>query len=166
MKARIMMSMLVIALAAAMIGGATMSYFTATGETNKETYAAGTVIIDVDEIVTIDVAEELLENMAPGDEIKGSFAVENSGTLDLWFRVTPEISGDLFQVLEDDVNCATVEVDIDEPVHLQVGANPYPVDFTVTFPWEAGDAYQGKRGSIKFLVEAEQYRNNENPFVH
>ena len=80
MKSRIFMSMLVIALAAALVGGATMSLFTAQGETDEKTYAAGTVKLSVSELVFWNRARQWILKHGPGDTINGEFVVENTGS--------------------------------------------------------------------------------------
>ncbi|MDI9568633.1 MAG: TasA family protein, partial [Bacillota bacterium] len=89
MKSRILVSMLVIALAAALVGGATMSIFKAEGETDEVTYAAGTVLLDVTKQEILETGTTMnIKNMAPGDTIEGEFKVRNTGSLPLWFQVT------------------------------------------------------------------------------
>jgi hypothetical protein len=174
MKSRIFVSMLVIALAAALVGGATMSIFTAQGETDEKTYAAGTVALSVsgqgilESSTTMDIG-----NMAPGDTIDGEFEVTNIGSLPLWFKVGYEATGFLFTgggveaLGEDNGNegkhNATVTILGDYPQKLEPRASA-TVGFKVHLPLEAGDEYQEAQGQLKFLVNAEQSAHNENPF--
>jgi spore coat-associated protein N len=178
MKSRIFMSMLVIALAAALVGGATMSIFTAQGETDEETYAAGTVKLSVFDLVsstTIDIGK-----MAPGDTIEGEFKVENAGSLPLWFNVGYEASGFLFTgeseggeeaVLNEEngdgeKHNATVTIIGKEFLPKELAPREKEtISFKVHLPLEAGNEYQGAEGQLKFLVNAEQSAHNDNPFV-
>ena len=180
MKSRILVSMLVIALAAALVGGATMSIFTAQGVTDEQTYAAGTVLLDVTEEKILDTGTTMaIGNMAPGDTIEGEFKVENAGTLPLWFNVGYEASGFLFTgeseggeeaVLNEEngdgeKHNATVTI-IDKeflPKELAPGEKE-TIRFKVHLPREAGNEYQGAEGQLKFLVNAEQSAHNANPF--
>jgi hypothetical protein len=166
MKSRILVSMLVIALAAALVGGATMSIFTAQGETNEETYAAGTVKIVAGDQTFYET--DTLKNMAPGDTINGEFVVENTGSLPLWFKVGYEATGFLFTGGGEDngnegQHNATVTILGDYPQELEAGASA-TVRFKVHLPLEAGDEYQEAEGQLKFLVNAEQSAHNEYPF--
>ena len=171
MKSRILVSMLVIALSAALVGGATMSIFTAQGETYKKPYAAGTVELSVFDLVsstTIDIG-----NMAPGDTIEGEFKVKNTGSLPLWFKVDYEATGFLFTGVgvealgEDNGNegkhNATVTILGKYPQKLEPRASE-TVGFSVHLPRKAGNEYQGATGNLKFLVNAEQYDHNPEPF--
>lgn len=86
-----LVSMLVIALAAALIGGATMAWFTDTDTAGETTFTAGTLIVDVSKGLT--AFNNLLPNaskhgnMNPGDvydEIE--IIIENDGTKNFaWF---------------------------------------------------------------------------------
>ena len=163
MKSRIFMSMLVIALAAALVGGATMSIFTAQGETNEETYAAGTVKIVAGDQTFYEI--DTLKNMAPGDTINGEFVVENTGSLPLWFQVTAvteEVEGSENNYLfggsyPAEVTIADYDNELDPEKDTTIG-------FSVHLPLQAGNEYQGAQGQLKFLVNAEQSAHNANPF--
>ena len=163
MKSRILVSMLVIALAAALVGGATMSIFTAQGETDEKTYAAGTVklsVSDLESSTTIDI-----KNMAPGDTINGEFVVKNTGSLPLWFQVTAvtkEVEGSENNYLFGGSFPAEVTI-VDYDNELDPGEKT-TIGFSVHLPLDAGDEYQGAQGQLKFLVNAEQSAHNENPF--
>jgi hypothetical protein len=169
MKSRILVSMLVIALAAALVGGATMSIFTAQGETNEETYAAGTVALSVkDQDILGSSTTMEIEKMAPGDTIEGEFKVRNTGSLPLWFKVGYEATGDLFTGGGEDngnegEHNATVTILGKYPQKLEPGTDA-TVCFKVHLPREAGNKYQGATGNLKFLVNAEQYDHNPEPF--
>lgn len=60
-----------------LIGGGTFAYFSDTEETNN-TFAAGTLDLNADPSVIIDV-----ENMKPGDSFYRDFQLSNEGTLDI-----------------------------------------------------------------------------------
>ncbi len=92
MKSRMMLSMLVIALVAAVIGGATMAWFTSQDTAGgPAVFTAGTLVVDVSK--GLQTFQDLLPdaskhgNMTPGDvydEIE--IIIENTGTKNLaWF---------------------------------------------------------------------------------
>ena len=91
MKSRMIMSLLVIALAAALIGGATMAWFTDSDTAGSATFTAGTLKIDVSDGLT--AFYDLLQvgskhgNMNPGDVYEEIvLEIENTGTKNLaWF---------------------------------------------------------------------------------
>jgi predicted ribosomally synthesized peptide with SipW-like signal peptide len=81
MKSRMLISMLVIALAAAVIGGATMAWFTDSDESTPVTFTAGTLLIDLTEPqLTQEFAEKDMGILNPGDTWEYEFEVKNVGT--------------------------------------------------------------------------------------
>ena len=89
MKSRILISMLIIALAAAMIGGATMAWFTSTASVTGNTFSAGTVEVSLTEPNSLETAMTPVSasNMAPGDPATNKyFALNNKGSLPMLFR--------------------------------------------------------------------------------
>lgn len=152
MKTRIFMSMLVIALAAALVGGATMAIFTDMEQSLGNTFAAGTVDITVG-TTTLAVNSD---NIDPGDTKTGSFSVTNAGTLELRYSVSAATSGALF----GGANPAVVGgLDDDQNVVLAPGATA-TVTFTVTLPAAAGNEYQGVSGTVNLTINAVQTANN------
>ena len=106
MKSRMLVSLLVIALAAAVIGGATMAWFTDSDVSDEVTFSAGTLLIAIDDLKL--EGEEGLEinNMNPGDVEKGSFVVVNEGTKNLQFMgylCWQDIIGQLNTALDSEV---------------------------------------------------------------
>lgn len=82
---KILFSLMVIAVVAAMIGGATMAWFTDTATSQQNSFTAGVLSID-DSLVGADAAI-VIDNMAPGD-VTDEFVVtiKNNGTIPLaWF---------------------------------------------------------------------------------
>jgi predicted ribosomally synthesized peptide with SipW-like signal peptide len=80
--------MLVIALAAAAIGGATMAWFTDEAEVPDVTFTAGTVIVNVDEDPVITTMEDRsIENVNPGDCATICWNILNEGTKRAELRV-------------------------------------------------------------------------------
>ena len=85
MKSRMLMSMLVIALAAALIGGATMAWFTAKTDAVENTFTAGTVMISADETVYSDDLD--MGKVNPGDCFVKCFTVTNDGNKAIELRL-------------------------------------------------------------------------------
>ncbi len=84
MKKRMLMSMLVIALVAAVIGGGTMAWFTAKADAPVNEFIAGSVMLEVGEEV---VYGEDMENVNPGDCFLKCIEVENKGTKEMELRL-------------------------------------------------------------------------------
>jgi len=82
MKSRMLMSLLVIALAAALIGGATAAWFTDAAQPEEVTFAAGTLMIDVDNLELSSASRDdlVLDRLNPGDSWTWEFNVYNVGT--------------------------------------------------------------------------------------
>jgi len=152
MKTRIYVSMLVIALAAALVGGATMALFTDQDTNEGNVFTAGTVDIEAGETSVIIGAG----NMAPGDTVTGSFTVTNIGTLELRYDVSSSVSGALFGGATPALVGALGD---DQNVVLAPGASA-TVTFTVHLPLGADNSYQGAAGSVNFTIAAEQTANN------
>lgn len=154
MRRKIFTSMLMIALVAALVGGATFALFTDSATNDNNTFAAGTVDISAGNQsynVTID-------NMAPGDVIPGSFVVKNEGSLKLWYQVTSSANGVLFS----GANPAVVVPPTTEWAALEPGETA-TISYNVSLPLAAGNEYQGVNGTLSFTVNAEQFANNPNP---
>ncbi len=84
MKTRLMMSVLIIALVATVIGGGTMAWFTAKAELENE-FQAGTVMVSASEFGSF---EGKVENVNPGDCYCLQFNVHNAGSKAVALRVT------------------------------------------------------------------------------
>lgn len=78
-KSRLLISLMVIALAAALIGGATMAWFSDSDEAEPVTMTAGTLLIDLD---VSGILTETVDtgNLNPGDEFEWNITVENVGS--------------------------------------------------------------------------------------
>ena len=88
MKSRMLISMLVIALAAAAIGGATMAWFTDEAEVPDVTFTAGKVDVEVDNNPAIATLEDRsIENVTPGDCATICWNIRNVGTKRAELRV-------------------------------------------------------------------------------
>ncbi|HHW40037.1 MAG TPA: hypothetical protein GXX19_02610 [Syntrophomonadaceae bacterium] len=155
MKKKIAMSLIIIGLVSALIGGATFAIFTSTATNADNTFAAGTVKIAAGDVVQTSALT--VSNLAPGDVYSGKFTVSNTGSLELRFDTTANASGALFS----GANPAVITIDpaFVSDVVLAPGAS-VDVPFTVSFPIAADNSYQGASGTFNFTVSAEQLKNN------
>ncbi len=87
MKSRIMVSMLVIAMTAALIGGASMAWFEDADETGPVHFQAGTLLIDIDNNFFDTLVLEDMQRLNPGDEFEWDVWVENEGTKKLIYDI-------------------------------------------------------------------------------
>jgi len=78
---------MVIALVAAVIGGASMAWFTAKAEAPAAEFTAGTVMIEADAKFDVDVQ---FENVNPGDCWKACWEFENTGSKAIQLRLVGE----------------------------------------------------------------------------
>ena len=166
MRARIVVSMLVIALAAAMLGGATFAWFTDGADVATTSFTAGTIILgDINE------ASITLDDMAPGDFETVNFNVVNAGTLDMFYRVyIKDVTGELHEALTVEINSAdAVGLDtltgVDNPIigrtRLDSNDEAHEVSIKFILPTTTGNSFQGKTFSGTLVVEATQVNNNE-----
>ncbi|MBS3887187.1 MAG: SipW-dependent-type signal peptide-containing protein [Dethiobacter sp.] len=150
MKSKMFMSMMVIALAAALVGGATMAWFTSQATNPANTFSAGTLIVGAgSQTYAVPIG-----NMAPGDVISGSFLVSNAGTLDLKYMTTAATTGALFGA-----GGASVAFTANDTGTIAAGGPAVTVSYTVTLPTTAGNAFQGNTGTLAFTVDATQPAN-------
>lgn len=165
-RKRIVVGMLVIALAAALLGGASYAWFIA-DDNVAGTIETGTLAISAETVEGMDFS---LDNLAPGGETD-VWAVEfvNEGSLDLYYRAKIEGSWDdeeleLEKILvrwSDDENIASeyMEIDgdwfIDEGILIADGGSE-TYYFQFLFKEDAGNDYQSKTFTATINVEATQ----------
>jgi len=106
MKKRNLVLGSIVVLAALLIVGGTMAWFTAEADPVTNTFTAGTVEIELHDVQMVEGAEvdfptEGIENVNPGDEYEKIVYVENTGSKAVYVRVklSPEWSGDLPNVV-------------------------------------------------------------------
>ncbi|NLZ90922.1 MAG: hypothetical protein GX918_03275 [Clostridiales bacterium] len=90
MKTKILMSVLAIGLAIALIGGATMAWFTDEAEVTPAEFTAGTVIVDADGPEYFPAEGKFFENVNPGDCGRVEWTIINEGTKAAEIRVKLE----------------------------------------------------------------------------
>lgn len=85
MKTRMLMSLLVIALAAALVGGATMAWFNDTQDVPEATFTAGTVKVAAGQPAYAE--GYAVDNVNPGDCTVATWNIENVGSIAAQIRV-------------------------------------------------------------------------------
>lgn len=92
MKKRLIMSLMVIGLVSALVGGATFAWFTDTAVNEGNTFTAGTLKLDfVDDETTLPFN---VTNMKPGQSETKSFTLKNDGSLPMKLKVQVAEVGD------------------------------------------------------------------------
>lgn len=169
MRKRMLVSLTLIFLVAALVGGATFALFTDEATNANNAFATGTVDI----VLNDDNADEItffnLEDIAPGDSGNVTIKVANAGSLEFRYDVALDVEGDLFALphpilvtLKAGSNVifsSSQDGTFDVNRVLDAGASE---DLTLewSFPKEAGNEYQGKSGSFSITFSAEQTKNN------
>lgn len=171
LRTRIVISMMVIALAAALFGGATYAWFTA-GEDVDTTFTAGTLRLGDMSGLALNVG-----NMAPGDVETWNITVENDGSLRMFYRMYFSGNGSLAEQLYVTVNDGSSDIYYGLLSNMLDQQNAifdsgYPTlnssataNYTFTFEFSsgAGNAYQGASFTGELKVQAAQYREGINP---
>ena len=166
MRKRIVASMLVIALAAALLGGATLAWFTDRTSADAE-FTAGTIKLGKPVAVPLNIPA-----MAPGDTTPGwDITVKNEGTLDMYYRLyfEGEAAGSLAEVLTVSIDgvekgtlaslIGTDNAVFDQDMRLNSGAADKVLTFSFHLPVSADNTYQGKAFTGNLVVEATQVAN-------
>jgi len=157
--------MLVIALAAAMLGGATYAWFTDNVEVGAN-ITAGTIVLGGD----LSEQEILLPAMAPGDSVTNSFEIVNDGSLDMYYRVYfSDTAGELSDALTVKINgaeavgLASIIVDGYYIIakELLTAGDSHSVTIEFILPTSTDSTFQGKTFSGNLVVQATQARNND-----
>ena len=164
MKKNVVVSMLIIALAAALLGGATFAWFTDSSKQVSATFTTGTIILGKNIATPLSIS-----NMAPNDTTEPwEITIANEGTLDLYYRLCFSGNGDLAKVLRVRINGedkGTLEEIIDsgyifdESMRINAGAENHTLTITFHLPPEAGNEYQGSSFVGYLTVDATQVKN-------
>ena len=179
-------SILAITLCAAMIVGATFALFTSTSSINIAVNAANvdiTATIDPASLETysMNVAQNpgdfqlggeakfatvdgeptlMLDQIAPGDKAIFNIVMTNESSIDVLYRVTWAVKGELYGALEatadssDIVNNTSAWVLWSKPANDAAKVKEVPV--SIELPYDTTNQYQGKSAEITFTVEAIQ----------
>ncbi|WP_423800235.1 TasA family protein [Neobacillus sp. SAB-20_R2A] len=187
LKKKIGGAILSTALGATLIGGGTFAIFTSSASNTNNTFAAGTLTINLDQQDPTGAGYFTVNNMAPGDK-NGVFdatkpdnglkriTVSNSGSLELRYDIATTLTGALAEqdpdgdgpttgdgypltitIYDKDGNVITPNTD-----NNRVLAPSSSEDLYVKYelPKDAGNGYQGKSATFGITVNAEQTANN------
>lgn len=154
-----MMSLMIIGLVSALVGGATFAIFTDSAVNQNNTFTAGTLDIVLNNDTDDEVTSFNVTDIKPGDSGSAIVNVKNNGSLALKYNMTITKNGDLFggsnPIAITVKNSAGTVLNLADFRDLAVGANE---DLTVewSFPSSAGNEYQGKSGTFDLTFNAEQ----------
>jgi spore coat-associated protein N len=164
MKKNVVVSMLIIALAAALLGGATFAWFTDSKQASAN-FTTGT--IKLGETIPTSLS---ISNMAPNDTTEWEITIANEGTLDLYYRLCFSGSGDLAKVLHvyiDGKDKGTLQQIItagyifdEATMRINAGEN-HTVEIAFHLPPETGNDYQNGTFEGHLTVEATQAKNQK-----
>ncbi len=186
MNRRTILSVAIILLAVASVGGATMAWFTDQSDPINNTFTAGTVEIEADEVI---IGEGVtMDNWNPGDCVEKKFTITNSGTKAIalrgivtqqwyeldgteWVEWAPDPEGSNAAKVtfvgtgwtEDPTGSGIWYYDSDIP-GTYTEANPVGVElnFKVCLDGpEAGNQYQGKRYIMSVTFQAIQASHSD-----
>ncbi|HZK24344.1 MAG TPA: TasA family protein [Oscillospiraceae bacterium] len=174
MKKRVLMSVLVLALAAALIAGGTMAWFTDTAEANPAVFKAGTVEIEACGLTHLTPCFKA-DNWNPGDCSWVGVDFKNVGTKKIKLRVKMD------KAWEGQLSTGNVEISVPHALRLWweykdgyfyykfpfIGKAVSPGVYTVPLLFEVclsgpntGNQYQGKTFTINAIGEAVQFSHN------
>lgn len=85
MNKNLIATLIILAVATAMIVGGTMAWFTSGDETEESTFTAGTVVLDLDESTTFGSID--IGNINPGDSFDAEWEFNNNGTKRMVYKV-------------------------------------------------------------------------------
>ena len=152
LKKKIISGIATISLVGALVGGATLAMFTDT-ETTTGTFAAGKVDLSVGTANT----QVTIPCMAPGDEGSFEITVSNPACLDLFYKVTPSLTGDL----ASGATPLTVSVSGGDAIRA-LAANGASQVITVNYalPLAADNSYSLDTANLTLTFDAVQADNN------
>ena len=162
MKKNVVVSMLIIALAAALLGGATFAWFTDSKQASAN-FTTGTIILG--ETIATPLS---ISNMAPNETETWDITIANEGSLDLYYRLGFRGNGNLAEVLHvtiDGEDKGTLEDIIDsgyifdESMRINADAENHTLTITFHLPAETGNDYQNSTFEGCLTVEATQVKN-------
>ncbi|MDW7672135.1 MAG: TasA family protein, partial [Bacillota bacterium] len=95
MNKKLLSSLLIIALAIAAIGGGALAWFTDAAETPTNTFVAGVLSMDVDDV--FDWEDNTFDDFEPGTEVDKNVQITNTGTKQMYLKA--EITETLYYTL-------------------------------------------------------------------
>lgn len=151
------------AVGATLIAAGTSALFTSETSNDGNTFAAGTLKIQLDKPNGNHYFE--VSNLAPGDEGEVPIVVSNTGTLDLRYNIEEYITGPL-KDSDLDVNFYDSkgnEIEENAPRNIPAGEKE-TITAKYSLPLEAGNEFQNTSSTPKTTVDikvnAEQTKNN------
>jgi len=165
MKKKAIISLILIAVMAFGIGAGSYAWFTSQATSTNNVFAAGTLVIGVPE-VDDKVGVFNVETWEPGKSETKTIEVKNLGTLPFKYRVSASmVEGEaLYNKLDLVIKKGDVEIydgKLAGLSNLQVSDNldkdgVENLSFTVSFPEDAGNEYQGLSTKVNFVFDAAQ----------
>jgi predicted ribosomally synthesized peptide with SipW-like signal peptide len=168
LKKKLVMAVFTAIFGASLIGAGTSAIYTSQADNTGNTFASGTLVVELDKDSTQGEHYFDVDNMAPGDTEEAIMTVSNTGSLDLRFDLSHTFDinvGTLGNALEvkyytHDGN-AWVEVTNPTDANIEVASlSSVDVKVEVTLPLSTNDDYQGESTMMKIQVDAEQVKNN------
>lgn len=171
MKKRLILTTIIIGILSFGIGMGTFAYFTSTATSKGNVFAAGTLKLGIpnegDNAGFIN-----FENKQPGESVEAKLVVKNFGTLPFRYNASAANESDasdvhsLYGILKLVVKSGDKEIytgnlsgfNKEVNTNLAAGAEE-TLTFTLTFPEDSGNDYQGKKANIKFVFDATQVKN-------
>lgn len=175
-KKKVAMALTTTAIGAMLIGTGTFALFTSTASNNGNTFAAGTLKIDLNKPDGCKYFD--ISNMAPGDHGSAQVIVSNSGSLDLRYDIAETLTGALaagtdglkITIKDHDGNVIVPgdnnrELDAGGVIHFMGHTTVLPGEketLTVEYslPLIAGNQYQATSATLGLTFNAEQVKNN------
>jgi spore coat-associated protein N len=154
---KILVSLMVIALVAGLIGAGISAYFSDEESSTGNTFTAGTLNIELGSGSWSGGFS--YDNMCPGETVTFTIEVTSVGSLPLDYTVTADLNGDL----AGGSNPCTRVVKIDgsestaDSLSAAGGGDVSDtITVEVTMPTAAGNEYQGKTGTLDITITATQ----------
>lgn len=152
-----------------LVAGASFAMFSSTANSQTDTFAAGTVVLN---------GPEAPQNfnigpIAPGDSVSNAeaYTVTYAGNLNAWIGLDVAESGAIFGgshplavTIKDTANSQTFGVGTDQVVGNAPVADNWTDTFDVSYsmPLAADNTYQGATGTVTLTAHAVQSANNTN----
>lgn len=163
-NSNLLIAFVLIMIGALLIGGATVALFTDIAQNTDNVFAAGTLSIDLTKQFGADSFN--FSNIAPGDNGSDTIVVQNTGSLELRYRMDSLTKTGYLLNNEGDHPMEftfTVGSEAFQPVNTTRVLGPGNSE-TITVNWEmplaAGNDYQGESGTLGISFSAEQTANN------
>ncbi|MDY6874084.1 MAG: TasA family protein [Chloroflexota bacterium] len=148
---------LLLLVAALAVGGLTMAYFTSSARNDGNSFASGTLQVELDKENGDHYFD--LEDIKPGDSGAMPIEIANSGSLSLQYKVVLTLSGDLSAGDHPlQLSLRVNEEDAVDPAYKRLlrGGEHETLYLGWEMPKDAGNDYQNATGTLSIRVNAEQ----------